>query len=68
MAGQDEVVGGWRTSSRSGGVNCIEVRIEADRVHIRDSKKIQGAVLTFSRAEWQAFVAGVQNGEFGPPA
>lgn len=68
MVARDEVGSDWRASSRSGGVNCVEVRIEADQVQVRDSKTVHGPVLTFSRAEWQAFVDGVQNGEFGPPA
>jgi hypothetical protein len=36
-----------------------------DRVIVmRDSKKPDGPVLYFTEAEWDAFVAGVKDGEF----
>ena len=53
----------WRTSSYSGGNGgtCVEV---ADNlpgvVAVRDSKDPDGPVLTFTRADWSAFVAGVR--------
>jgi Domain of unknown function (DUF397) len=68
MAGHDEVIEGWRKSSWSGSESCVEVRVDAEQVHVRDSKDRRGPVLTFSHAEWRAFVAGVYDGEFGPPA
>lgn len=49
----------WRKSSRSGqnGGDCVEVADNLPgRVLVRDSKDRQGAVLTFSPWEWQAFV------------
>ncbi|WP_326821213.1 DUF397 domain-containing protein [Streptosporangium sp. NBC_01756] len=67
----------WRKSSRSGssGGNCVEVAVvdapgtghKADlgSLHVlRDSKDPDGAKLFFTRAEWDAFVAGVKLGEF----
>jgi hypothetical protein len=33
-------------------------------IAIRDSKDVNGPVLTFSPQEWAAFVAGVRDGEF----
>ncbi len=33
-------------------------------VAVRDSKDRQGPVLTFTPAEWRAFVVGVRSGEF----
>ena len=53
----------WRTSSYSGGNGgtCVEV---ADNlpgvVAVRDSKDPDGPVLTFTRADWSAFVTGVR--------
>ncbi|WCN80515.1 DUF397 domain-containing protein [Micromonospora sp. LH3U1] len=48
----------WRTSSRSGNGECVEV---ADNlpgaVGVRDSKDPSGAVLVFAPAAWRAFVA-----------
>lgn len=58
----------WRKSSYSNGNggNCVEVAElpEGGRV-VRDSKDCSGPVLTFTAAEWAAFIAGVRDGEFG---
>lgn len=42
---------------------CIAVRIR-DTVDIRDTKDPSSPTLSFSRAEWEAFVQGVKKGEF----
>ncbi|MCP2323811.1 hypothetical protein HDA40_002318 [Hamadaea flava] len=54
----------WRSSPRCDTGACVEVALLDDEVLVRDSKDRQGPVLRFSRAEWQAFLAGVQEGEF----
>lgn len=57
----------FRKSSASGPWtdNCVEVgTCTCDEIKVRDSKDRGGPVLTFTRAEWDAFVAGVRNGEF----
>ena len=59
---------GWRKSRHSGGANCLEVRLDAGHVRVRDSKDPRGAVLTFTRDEWVAFVDGAKDGEFDLPA
>jgi hypothetical protein len=57
----------WRKSTRSGFDGCVEVAlVEGPRVAVRHSKDRTGPVLTFSRAEWEAFVGGVRDGEFDP--
>ena len=53
------------TFSASGGANCVEVAFGPQDVHVRDSKDPDGPKLTFTPAEWSAFVAGVNAGEFG---
>jgi Domain of unknown function (DUF397) len=56
----------WRKSSRSGSTgNCVEVAANLPGVvAVRDSKDPDGTKLIFTSAEWDAFTAGVRNGEF----
>lgn len=53
----------WRKSSYSSneGPECVEVATTKDAVHVRDSKDKDGPHLTFTPAEWQAFVAYAAN-------
>ncbi len=50
----------WRKSSRSGAQgNCVEAaKLPDGTVAVRDSKNPDGAVLTFTPAEWDAFIGG----------
>ena len=59
----------WRKSSRSPGnggtEDCVEVAGLPDgRIAVRDSKRPDGAVLYFTRAEVAAWINGVKNDEF----
>lgn len=58
----------WRKSSYSNGTggDCVEVADLPDGGRaVRDTKdRGNGSVLLFTPAEWQAFVAGVRDGEF----
>lgn len=57
----------WRKSSRSGGSDgsmCVEVAFVDDAIAVRDSKNHDGGVLLYTRAEWDAFIGGVKDGEF----
>ena len=54
----------WTKSSFSGTANCVEVAVAGDSVLLRDTKDRAGAVLAFTTAEWQAFLLGVNAGEF----
>jgi hypothetical protein len=56
----------WRTSTYSGGTNCVEVAFVEGGVAVRDSKQRHGPVLIFTVAEWDAFLQGVGDGEFRP--
>lgn len=55
----------WRRSRRCSTGACVEVARVAEQVLIRDSKIPGGAILAFTREEWNAFVAGVKDGDFG---
>lgn len=59
----DHSAGAWRKSSFSAyNGNCVEIAdLGAGAVGVRDSKAgVNGPVLRFSRAEWAAFLVGVQ--------
>ena len=58
----------WTKSSYSGptGGNCAEVAFLADgQVAMRNSRHPDGPVLVFTGAEWDAFLSGARDGEFG---
>jgi hypothetical protein len=61
----------FHRSSYCGAASCVEVAVASpDTFLVRDAKNPDpGApVLSFDRAEWDAFLAGVQAGEFSPEA
>jgi hypothetical protein len=55
----------WRKSSFSAsGDNCVEVAYVPEGGHaVRDSKNPGGPMLSYTRREWRAFIAGVKNGK-----
>jgi hypothetical protein len=55
---------GWYRSSFCEANGCVEIRIVDNNVAIRSSLDRQASVLTFSHAEWKAFLDGVYNHEF----
>jgi hypothetical protein len=61
---QDELV--WRTATYSTNGNCVEVAPLPDGrgIAVRDSKNRDGGLLCYTPSEWQAFIAGVKDGEF----
>ena len=56
--------GEFRISSFSSGGSCVEVAA-GGRVSVRHSARPDGATLEFTRDEWDAFIKGVKNDEFG---
>ncbi|AWS46133.1 DUF397 domain-containing protein [Streptosporangium sp. 'caverna'] len=59
----------WHISSFSadGGGNCVEAGLVNDgteRVAVRHSKDPDGPTIHYTRAEWEAFLAGARAGEF----
>lgn len=58
----------WCKSSRSSGNGqCVEVAFVGDWIALRDSKHPTGPALVCTPGEWDAFVAGVEDGEFKRP-
>jgi hypothetical protein len=60
----------WIKSLRSGptGGNCVEVAFLAEGgVALRNSRHPDGPALVFTRPEWDAFLGGAGDGEFGRP-
>jgi hypothetical protein len=58
----------WVKSSHSGptGGNCVEVaRLDDGQVAVRNSRYPSGPALVFTGLEWDAFVGGARDGEFG---
>jgi Domain of unknown function (DUF397) len=54
----------FRTSSFSGGGNCVEVARSSNGDYIVRHSRRHGSDVVFSAAEWKAFVSGVKNAEF----
>lgn len=59
----------WRISTRSanGSGNCVEAGPVEDgsrRVAVRHSRHPGGRIITYSRADWDAFIARVKDGDF----
>jgi hypothetical protein len=55
----------WRKSVRSQNNSaCVEVARVGDVIGVRDSKDPTGPILTFTPAEFAAFLDGAAKGEF----
>ncbi|WP_062988370.1 DUF397 domain-containing protein [Nocardia anaemiae] len=59
----------WFKSSWSGGgEHCVEIaHLDGGMIGVRDSKDPSGPALIFTPAEWDAFLAGANDGEFDRP-
>jgi hypothetical protein len=59
----------WFKSTHSGAsLDCVEVAfLDGDKIGVRDSKNPTGPALVFTPSEWDAFTAGVTDGEFDRP-
>lgn len=59
----------WHISTYSphNGGSCVEagpLNDGTERVAVRHSKRPDAEVIIYTRAEWEAFLKGVRNGEF----
>ncbi|WP_454193991.1 DUF397 domain-containing protein [Nocardia sp. Marseille-Q1738] len=59
----------WFKSTHSGAdQECVEVAfLDGDMIGVRDSKNPTGPALMFTPSEWDAFTAGMTDGEFNRP-
>ncbi len=57
----------WLTSTHSGGNgSCVEVATNLPAIiAVRDSKDRQGPALTFTREDWNSFLAALKAAEHG---
>jgi hypothetical protein len=54
-----------KASASNGATACVETTsIRADEVLVRNSRDREGPILSFTKAEWVAFIAGAKAGEF----
>ncbi|WP_433601513.1 DUF397 domain-containing protein [Nocardia sp. CA-135953] len=58
----------FKSSHSSSQTDCVEVAWLDGAVGVRDSKNPTGPALVFAPEAWDAFAAGVRDGEFGHPA
>jgi Domain of unknown function (DUF397) len=56
----------WRKITRSGSNGCVEVEVRDGHVAVRNSKHRHGPELTFTLAEWEAFLREVIDRTPGP--
>jgi predicted secreted Zn-dependent protease len=55
----------WRKAQISAGNGaCVEAAPLNGMVAVRDSKNPTGPILTYTAAEWRAFLDGAKKGEF----
>lgn len=55
----------YRTSSDCPDGQCVQAAELPDgSISVRDSKNLDQMPLTFTRAEWEAFIRGVKRAEF----
>jgi hypothetical protein len=58
----------WRKSTRSGAAgHCVEIANVPAAVLVRDSKDVDGPVLSFANSGWSSFLDGIRAGEFDRP-
>lgn len=53
----------WRKSSHSGGGNdCVEIAFTAAGATVRDSKDVDGGMLSFSSRGWRGLLDATRSG------
>jgi Domain of unknown function (DUF397) len=57
----------WRRARLGRAGSRVEVAFVDDLIGVRNGDDPDGPILVFTRAEWEAFVAGAKDGEFDVP-
>ena len=57
---EDFQVSGWCGNRPK----CVQIAVKPEGVAIRDSKDSTKTTLTFTHEEWDAFIKGVNSGQF----
>ncbi|WP_026423625.1 DUF397 domain-containing protein [Actinokineospora inagensis] len=60
MTVSDLIGADWRTSTRSGGNDCVELVVGRNGAAVRDSKNAEYGHLSFADTEWAVFVGAVK--------
>jgi len=58
----------WRTARSKGApdeVRAPEIAVAGGMIYMRNSAEPNGEMLAFTQEEWDAFVLGVRDGDFG---
>jgi hypothetical protein len=54
----------FKSAGKCASAGCVEVDTSQRMIKVRDSKPGISCVLEFTVPEWEAFIAGVKEGEF----
>jgi predicted secreted Zn-dependent protease len=54
----------WRIAAKCDGGACVRVASAGEIIFLGDSKSPEGPTLSYTRNEWEAFVAGIKSGDF----
>ena len=60
----EHAVDRWRTLSRSGTNNCVEVGRVAEGAAVRDTKDRSAGCFTATAGQWAAFVGALKDGRY----
>ena len=56
----------WRKSRACANAACVEVAEQPDTFFESRTKNATGSVLTFNRADWGSFIAGIRTDALAP--
>ncbi len=64
---ESEIVRPWYNASSNDGSSCVDVQFHRDgTVKVRNSKRPDEAITSFTSEEWAAFITGAKGGLFDP--